>query len=171
VVETLAGGAPDPVWAGALTARSFRALLTDLVWLLTTDELIHPSYDCALVDRIVSGRFLPKRSYGHDFTAPFCARSWDQREAVVCAVIQVLLGPEADRYVGRCGSRSKGARPFRPFVETLGSVQRNQHRLWARIRQWPRPIQDRAGEARRFLEAQRSASAGRSRKAPRPAAL
>jgi hypothetical protein len=139
--------------------------------MLTTGELIHPSSDCALVDRMVSGRFLPKHPYGQDFTAPFGARSWDQREAVVCAVIQVLLGPEADRSVGRCGWPSKGARPCRPFLEILGSVQRNPHRLWGRIRRWPGPIQDRAREAARLLGADRSASAARRRTPARPAAL
>jgi hypothetical protein len=71
--------------------------------MLTTRELIDPSYDGVLVDRLVSDRFLPKYPYGQDCAAPFCARSWSQREAVVCAVMQVLLGPAADRYVGRCG--------------------------------------------------------------------
>ena len=39
VVEMLSGAAPDPAWAGELTARSFRALLMDLIWILTTSEL------------------------------------------------------------------------------------------------------------------------------------
>ena len=164
VVEMLAGGAPDPMWAGKLTARSFRTLLMDLVWMLTTNELIHPSYDCALVDRIVSDRFLPKHPYDQDFEEPFCTRSWTQREAVVCAIIQVLLGPEADRYVGRCAFWREDARQFRPFIEILRSVQRNEDRLWARIRHWPGFLQDRAGEALRFLESERNASVRRNRK-------
>lgn len=163
-VEALAGRAPDPVWAGELPARSFRGLLVDLIWMLTTNEMIHPSYDCALVDRIVCNRFLPKHPYGENFEAPFYARSWTQREAVVCAIIQVLLGPEADRYVGSGGSFRKNAAPFRPFVEILRSVQHNEDRLWARIREWPGFMQDRAGEALRFLEAERNAAPKRNRK-------
>ena len=42
-VEALAGKAPDPAWGGDLTASSFRGLLADLVWMLTTNELSHPS--------------------------------------------------------------------------------------------------------------------------------
>jgi hypothetical protein len=156
VVEMLAGGAPDPAWAGELTARSFRALLMDLVWMLTTNELLHPSYDCAIVDRIVSDRFLPKDPYGQDFETPFYARSWTKREAVVCAMVQVLLGPEADRYVGVRARLRKNARRLRPFLEILRSVERNPDRLWARIRQWPGSLQDRAAEALRFLESNRN---------------
>jgi hypothetical protein len=164
VVETLAGRALDPAWAGELTARSFRALLMDLIWMLTTTELIDPSYDCAVVDRVVSDRFLPKHPYGWDFVAPFYARSWTQREAVVCAIIQILLGPQADGFLGLRGSFRKNPAEFRPFVEILRSVQRNQDRLWARIRQWPGFLQDRAGEALRFLESERNASVRRNRK-------
>jgi hypothetical protein len=99
-VEALAGKAPGPGWGGDLTASSFRGLLADLALMLTTNELSNPSYDCALVDRIVSDRFLPKHPYGQDFETSFYARSWTEREAVVCAMVQVLLGPAADRYVG-----------------------------------------------------------------------
>ena len=171
VVDALSGKAPDPVWGGDFTARSFRGLLVDLVWMLTTRELIDPSYDCVLVDRVVSDQFLPKYPYGEDRAAPFCGRSWTQREAVACALTQVLLGPEADRYIGRCGTWRKNYLPFRPFVEILSSVQRNEGRLWARIRQWPGAIPDRAGEALRFLEAERTASARRNRKRTQPAVL
>jgi hypothetical protein len=170
-VEALAGNAPDPGWGGDLTAGCFRGLLADLLWMLTTNELSNPSYDCALVDRIVSDRFLPKHPYGQDFETPFYARSWTEREAVVCAMVQVLLGPEAERYVGRCARWRKDARQFRPFVEILRSVQRNEDRLWDRIRQWPGAIQDRAGEALRFLEAERNASARRNRKRTWPVVL
>ena len=171
VVDAMAGKGPDPMWGGDGTARSFRALLADLIWMLTTRELIDPSYDCVLVDRIVSDRFLPKHPYGQDdFAAPFCARSWPQREAVVSAIMQVLLGPEADRYVGRCGIWRKDARSLRPFVEILRLVRRNEDQLWARIGQWPEAIQDRAGKALRFLRAQPNVPArgNRKRRAGRP---
>jgi hypothetical protein len=118
----------------------------------------------------VSDRFLPKHPYGQDFETPFYAGSWTQREAVVCAMVQVLLGPEADRHVGRHGCWRKDALEFRPFVEILGSVQRNEDRLWDRIRRWPWAIQDRAGGALRFLAAERNASARRNHKRTRPAA-
>lgn len=170
-VDAMSGKAPDPVWGDDLTARCFRGLLADLIWMLTTRELIDPSYNCALVDRIVSDRFLPKHPYGQDFEVPFCARSWTQREAVVCAIIQVLLGPEADRHVGRHGCWRKDAREFRPFLEILRSVQRNEDRLWDRIRRGPGAIQDRAGEALRFLRAERNASSRRKPKRSRPTAL
>ena len=132
--------------------------------MLTTKELIDPSYDCVLVDRIVSDRFLPKHPYGQDFSGAFLCAILDRTRSRGLAIIQVLLGPEADRYVGRRGSWRKDARPFRPFVEILRSVQRNEDRLWARIGQWPEAIQDRAGEALRFLRA------GTERLASRPKA-
>lgn len=171
VVDALAGKAPDPRWGSDLSARSFRGLLADLVWMLTTNELSNPAYDCALVDRIVSARFLPKHPYGQDFEPPFYARSWSEREAVVCAIVRVLLGPEADRHVGRHGCRRKDACQLRPFLEILRSVQRNEERLWARIRRWPGELQDRAGEALRFLRAERNASSRPKRELTRPAAV
>ena len=163
-IVALSGKPPDPVWGADWTASRFRSFLADLVWMLTTKELIDPSYDCVLADRIVSDRFLPKDPYGQDVDAPFCARSWSQREAVVSGILQVLLGPEADRYVGCRGNWRKDARPFRPFVEILRSVQRNEDRLWDRIRQWPGAIQDRAGEALRFLESERTRAAARRKR-------
>jgi TniQ protein len=164
MVETLAGRAPDPAWAGESTARSFRDLVSDLLWMLTTPELVDPRYGPALVDRIVPARFQPKYPYGDDFVAPFYARSWVQREAVVCAMIQVLLGSQADGALGVCSSLRNTA-DFRPFVEILRAVQRNQAALWTRIRRWPGGIQDRAGGALRFLEAQRKSVSRRKPKA------
>ena len=119
----------------------------------------------------MSDRFLPKHPYGQDFETPFCARSWSEREAVACAMVQVLLGPEADRHVGRHGCWRKDAREFRPFLEILRSVQRNEDRLWDRIRRWPGAIQDRAGEALRFLRAERNSSSRRKPKRTRPTDL
>lgn len=161
VVEVLSGAVPNPAWAGVLTARSFRALLQDLVWMLTTSELVPPSDDWALVDHLVSGRFVPKRPYGEEFAVPFQARSCSQREAVVCAIIQVLLGPRAERYVGIRGSFRKHPPDCLPFVEILRYVRRGQDQLWTRIRQWPGFLQDRAGEALRRLESERNASGRR----------
>jgi hypothetical protein len=163
VVEVLAGRPPDPVWAGECTARAFRDLLSDLLWMFTTVDLVDPRYGAALVDRIASGRFVPKYPYGEDFERPFEARSWKQREAVASAMIQVLRGSEADRALAVCGARWK-LREFRPFVEILKAVNRNEPDLWPRIRRWPGEIQDRAGGALRMLEGERQARLGRKPK-------
>lgn len=157
----LAGQAPDPAWGGSWTARSFRRLVADLIWMLTTVELVDPSYGCAVVDRIVSYRFLPRDPYGADLDLPFFAQSWTQREAVVCAMLQVLLGPEADRLVGKRSSRRKETEPLRPFGEILRSVQRHRERLWARIGEWPEFLQQRAEAAFRLLEGERNARSRR----------
>ena len=166
VVEMLAGAVPDPTWTGASTTRSCRALLTDLVWVLTTDELIDPSQGYALVDRIVADRFLPRHPYGEDFETPFYARPWTEREAVVSAILQILLGPEADRHVGRRTCWRKGTRQFQPFVEILRSIRRNPDRLWVRLRAWPVAMQDRAQAALAFLEAERSTFGRKPRHPP-----
>lgn len=156
VVETLAGRAPDPMWAGEFTAPSFCRLLRDLLWMLTTPELIDPRYGLSLVDRVVADRFRPKFHYGDNFEAPFHERSWTEREAVVCAIIQILLGSAADRALGVGGYALRKSAEFRPFVEILRSVEREEHRLWTRIGQWPGSLQDRAGNALRFLEAKQA---------------
>ena len=98
---------------------------------LATNELLHPSYDCAIVDRMVSDRFLPKEPYRQDFVTPFYGNA-------------------------------------RPFLEILRSVERNPDRLWACIWQWPGFLQDRAGEALRFLESERNASTRPNHKRTRP---
>jgi hypothetical protein len=165
IVAALAGKAPDPAWSGELTARCFRDLLRDLIWILTTGELIHPSSNCAVVDRVVASRFLPKDPYGQDFETPFHARSWAEREAVVCAVLQVLLGPRVLHSLNVGGYTSRSTAHCHPFVEILMAVPHHRERLWAHIRQWPEPIQHRAGEALRFLQSRRKPT---SRRNPKP---
>ena len=87
-----AAQAPDPAWAGELTARSFRAS-SDGSGLDVDDERTdRPLPMIALLSIALFRPFLPKQPYGEDFAAPFHARSWTQREAVVCAIVQVLLG-------------------------------------------------------------------------------
>ena len=165
IADAFRGKVPDPLWGGASTARSFHDLLLDLVWMLTTPELIHRSSYCALVDRLVP---LPEHPYGEDFQTPFHARSRRQREAVVCAVIHVILGPDAGRYFGSAGFQQKPAQSC-PSVEILRCVSRNQDRLWQRIRRWPDPMQDRLRAASRFLETTRVAAATKgARRGRRP---
>ena len=60
---------------------------------------------------------------------------------------------------------------YRPFLEILHSLQRNEDQLRDRIRRWPGAIQDRAAEALRFLEAERNGSARRKPQRTRPTAL
>lgn len=151
VIQAWSGTRPDPRWGGEYGARDFRTLLNDLVWILTTMDLVDPRYGAALVDYVACGRFVLRYRYGEDFELPFYARSRPQREAVVCALIQVLCGSDTDGALGVCRSRHNPA-AFRPFVEILRYVRRNPDRLWSRIRRWPGCIQDRAGEALRFLE-------------------
>src|ERR1051326_2017662 len=95
---------------------------------------------------------MPDHPYGEDFETPFHARRWSEREAVVGALIPVLLGPDTDG----CRAASQ-QNPADPFVEILRSVARNHDRLWQRVRRWPHPIQDRIRGAWDLLHAKRAA--------------
>ena len=64
IAEAFAGKAPHPRWAGEISAASFRRLVTDLIWTLTTEEMADTHFGLALVDRLVPGRFAPRRPYG-----------------------------------------------------------------------------------------------------------
>ncbi len=150
-VRILAGQAPHAVWTG----RSLRAVLPDLIWMLTTAELVDPARGHAVVDPLAPEHLVTEQAYGADFDLPFPARSWQHREAVVAAIVRILAGPP------EAVADSSSNASAEPFVAVLRLVRRNQRRLWQRIRQWPGPLRDRAAVAIDWL-------AAKGRPQPRP---
>jgi len=133
LADAFACKVPEAFWAPNLTARAFRRLVADLLWMFTTTELIDRSYGFALVDRVA--RLRPK--YGRDFAKPFCARSWAHREAVASAIVLMLLGSDAD-----CDFKASGRISIKDF---LGA---KSQRLVHRVRYWPAEMSARIDSAR-----------------------
>jgi hypothetical protein len=75
IAEAFTGKAPQPDWAGQISAEGFRNLVDDMIWTMTSEDLGNAYYGLAIVDRIVPGRFALKQPYGHDFKTPFFSRS------------------------------------------------------------------------------------------------
>jgi TniQ len=151
IAEAFAGKAPHPGWAGEISAVSFRRLVTDLIWMLTTETLGDAYLGLALVDRIRPSRFAFRQPYGWDFATPFLRRCAAEREAVIAGMILVMGGTEADRALGVGDTTTSETAEFRPFVDMLRAVRGKEETFWTCIRRWPGDLQDRAGRALRYL--------------------
>jgi hypothetical protein len=167
IAEAFAGKAPHPGWAGEISAVSFRQLISDVIWILTTEDLGDAYFGLALVDRIVPGRFALREPYGWDFETPLFRRCPAEREAVIAAMVLVMRGAEADRALGVGGTEAEKTAEFRPFVEIVRAVRGKEETFWKRVRRWPGDLQDRAGGALRYLQSERARLYRRNQKRQR----